>query len=363
MADNSRIEWTDATYNPIVGCSKASEGCQHCYAERMAHRLNSNPKTPQYWDLVVPAATNSKPWLEGTRWAGITRLVEDALDQPLRWKRPRRIFVCSMGDLFHETVQEEWLDRVFAVMDRARRHTFLVLTKRPARMLEYITSRRQTPAFTGRNFAFLMGARSPASGAPAHVPWPLPNVWLGVTAENQKRADERVPLLLNTPAAVRFVSVEPMLEDVDLTRIRLGDAVSYDALRGIKLAPGAEMHQQAKLDWVICGGETGPGARPMHPDWARSLRDQCVAAEVPFFFKQWGEWCPAESLWEASTLQNGVFASSQVACDSEGRHYLTDNPKGHWFEDSYYSERVGTKAAGNALDGEIIEQLPEVGNG
>lgn len=230
MGDATGIEWTDATWNPIRGCSRVSEGCRHCYAERVAWRFGG-PGQP-YEGLT-----------RNGRWTGEVRVVESAMDQPLRWQRPRRIFVNSMSDLFHPALGLDVIDRVFAVMRAAPRHTFQVLTKRPAVMAMYTTS---------------MGLA-------------LPNVWLGTSVEDQRAADDRVPWLMRTQAAVRFLSIEPLLGPVDLS----GWERSPGAVRGI--------------DWVIVGGESGPGSRPMDPAWARGVRDWCVAHGVPFLFKQWGE--------------------------------------------------------------------------
>jgi len=246
----TKIEWATETWNPITGCSPVSEGCQNCYAQRMAQRLKGRYGYPK----DEPFTVTFHP---------------DRLDQPLRWKKPRMIFVCSMGDLFHEKVAQVWIDYIFVEIRKASHHTFLVLTKRPERMaacIEYY-------------------ARNPTG-------WPFPNLWLGVTAENQQRADERIPILLQIPATVRFVSIEPMLSQVDLIK-------EYFALRcnGKYPFPQLENKYRTKiidlLDWVIVGGETGLGARPMHPDWVRSVRDQCQESDTPFFFKQWGEFGPA----------------------------------------------------------------------
>lgn len=210
----------------------------------------------------------------GPVWTGEVRFNEQWLDQPLRWREPRRIFVCAHGDLFAEGVPDEWIDRVFAVMALAPQHTFQVLTKRAARMRDYCVAR--SAAITTRHY---LGFRLP-----------LNNVWLGVSVEDQARADERIPLLLDTPAAKRFISAEPLLGPLDLTTIDLPDGDTYiEPLAGTE---GEEGEQWPRLDWVIVGGESGPGARPMHLDWARSLRDQCVAAGTAFFMKQMSKKAP-----------------------------------------------------------------------
>lgn len=230
MADNSKIEWTDATWNPITGCKVVSPGCTNCYAMKLAGgRMRNHPSR---MGLTNPSKS-------GPVWNGNVQFNEGWLEQPLRWSKPRMIFVCAHGDLFYEAVPDEWICRVFGVMEGAQRHIFQVLTKRPARAHEWL-------------------ARNYGHGGE------LPNVWLGVSAEDQTRADERIPGLLDTPAAVRWVSAEPLIGPIDL----------------LPWLPG--------LDWIVTGGESGPAARPMHPDWPRQHRDQCAAAGVPFHFKQWG---------------------------------------------------------------------------
>jgi protein gp37 len=264
MGDRSGIEWTDATWNPTSGCTKVSQGCKHCYAERVFPRAYAK---------------------SGRAFTDVAQH-PDRLGQPLRWQRPRRIFVDSMSDLFHEAIPFDYIDSVFGVMALARQHTFQVLTKRPARMLEWFNQARSRPAIVECACSAMLEATGILERRPfdrdeamalAGQGWPLPNVWLGVSVEDQATADERIPLLLATPATVRFLSMEPLLGPVDVfpyIRKTIGDPLS------------------SPLDWVIVGGESGPKARPMHPDWARSLRDQCAAAGVPFFFKQWGEWRP-----------------------------------------------------------------------
>jgi len=255
----SKILWTDQTWNPIIGCSKVSPGCEHCYAERMAARLSSI-QIKKFADGKAPDMGPYSKVVSGSRtgkfvWFGNTVFVESALEKPLHWKTPRMIFVCSMGDLFHESVPFSWIEKVMSVIEECPQHTFQVLTKRPHIMAEY---------FNGLGKSFELSC--------------LHNLWLGVTAENQEQADIRIPILLQIPAAKRFVSVEPMLGSVKIWE-RLPN--------GAMLCPGPIANGRG-LDWVICGGESGPGARPMHPDWARGLRDQCKEAGVPFMFKQVG---------------------------------------------------------------------------
>lgn len=317
----TKIEWTEYSWNPVSGCTPASEGCQNCYAKHIANRLRGR--------CGYPADDPFKVTMH-----------EDRLGEPLRWKKPRRVFVCSMGDLFHDDVPEEFLNRVFANMAIVPQHIFMVLTKRPERMAEYISANNRYDALIeqlDQGDVWDLPTRTVKRlffNAPREDKWPLPNVWLGVTAENQQRADERIPILLEIPAAVRFVSIEPMLGPVDIAGHlgfngprRMGDGLIY-----YWVAP--------KLDWVICGGETGPGARPMHPDWVRNLRNQCQEAGVPFFFKQWGEYC------SPSQMPPDTFRKWDI---QHGTEIWDDEPR--W--------RVGKKAAGRMLDGEAWDEMPE----
>jgi protein gp37 len=322
MAGPSKIEWTDATWNPVRGCTRLSPGCGGpgkqggCYAEKIAARFSD----PGMTFHGFAERRNGE-----ARWTGKLALIEDQLTVPMHWKKPRRIFVNSMSDLFHENLPDEAIDRVFAVMALCPQHTFQVLTKRAARMREWANERWQpAPAQTVKVgnevyskptekvgadrrhqialacddiMAGDLGEQDRfwnADGSSKHsrVGWPLPNVWLGVSCEDQERADERIPQLLETPAAVRFISAEPLLGPISLGALRLATASPYDSLRGRRAEPENDDISCAKLDWVIVGGESGPNARPMHPDWPRALRDQCSAAGVPFFFKQWGAWVP-----------------------------------------------------------------------
>jgi protein gp37 len=354
MSDHSNIEWTDATWNPITGCSVTSPGCRNCYAMKLAGtRLRHHPSRE---GLTQPSAA-------GPVWTGEVRLNEEWIEQPLHWGRPRMIFVCAHGDLFHESVPDVWIDRVFAVMALAKPHTFQVLTKRAARMLDYCTDPLRATAI-GVQVSRLAGPEFVAEfGDPC---LPLRNVWLGVSAENQVAADERVPLLARTPAAVRWVSAEPMLGPIDLRRYiarhceRHPGELDTDGKcevcegRGIwELGDGGLTEaEQARivsgLDWVICGGESGPNARLMMPDWARSLREQCAAAGVQFMFKQWGEWMPIE-----------VDCSESVAGDGSDR-----NLEGLRFEvatlPDHQMGKVGKKVAGRLLDGVLHNAFPKV---
>lgn len=267
MATTS-IQWTDRVWNPVTGCTKVSQGCKHCYAETIADR---------FWATQYPKVEFCGEQLPRPRRFTDVWTHEDRLAEPLSWRKPARVFVNSMSDLFHEDVPDEFIDRVFAVMALAERHTFQILTKRADRMRAYMSDGRDDrvrPAVQ----TILHGQHHPAKQYP--LPWPLPNVWLGVSVENQKYADERIPLLLQTPAAVRFISAEPLLGPVDLRdwpKMFRNDHivdVSGDAYNS--------------LDWVIVGGESGSGARPMDLEWARSIVAQCRADGVACFVKQLG---------------------------------------------------------------------------
>ncbi len=266
MADGTKIEWTDATWNPVTGCSVVSPGCTNCYAMRLAGtRLRH----------IASRAGLTRESKAGPVWTGETRFNEAELLKPLHWRRPRHIFVCAHGDLFAESVPDDWIDRVFAVMALAPQHTFQVLTKRARRMRLYI-SKRSTKHHPAMDYAAIWSATGTISHPAIDLTaWPLRNAWLGVSAEDQTRAEERIPDLLATPAAVRWVSAEPLLGPVKLHE-RLGDDWLASGLSG----------ERRGLDWIVVGGESGAGARPMHPAWARSIRDQCAEAGVPFFMKQ-----------------------------------------------------------------------------
>jgi protein gp37 len=265
MSD-TKIEWTDKTWNPLTGCTKVSPGCDNCYAKTMHERFNG----PGSFDTIT--------------------LHPERLNQPLKWRKPARVFVNSMSDLFHRDVPDKYIADVFAVMAVADRHTFQVLTKRPARMRSLLSRDEFWQSVEMRSFKYT------CEDGEFVVNQQLPNVWLGVSVENQKWADIRIPALLDTPAAVRFISAEPLLGPVDLKSAALRP---YERQQGgfWEYGHGEDDYGNGKvwvpappaqLDWVIVGGESGPGARPMHPDWARSLRDQCQGAGVPYLFKQWG---------------------------------------------------------------------------
>ena len=263
MGQKSKIEWTDASWNPISGCSKVSTGCQKCYAERLFPRV--------YGRNRVAIKADGQPEESRPRKFTDVWLHPDRLEQPLHWKKPRMIFVNSMSDLFHEDIEFSFIDHVFQVMFLAGQHTFQILTKRPARMLEYCNRYGGTKKL-----------------------WPLPNVWLGISCENQETADERIPILLQVPAAVRFLSCEPLLDEIDFQYPKTiwpdGPQMCCSGQEcgcmGMPVDPPIMYSMKDKIHWIICGGESGPGYRPMNLEWARSIRDQCKATGVPFFFKQ-----------------------------------------------------------------------------
>jgi len=243
---NTKIEWANKVWNPVTGCTKVSAGCKNCYAETYAKRFWKKRK---FTDVQCH---NNK------------------LDQPLHWKKPARIFVNSMSDLFHPDVPFEFIWEIYHIMmSKAPWHTYIVLTKRPERAKEFF------------DWWFSFPPHKPSGIIPIGE---YKNIWLGVSVEDQKTADERIPLLLQTPAAVRFISAEPLLGKIELT----------DMQNRNYLHRATGRFNREKLNWVICGGESGKNARPMHPGWVRSLRDECKSANVPFFFKQWGEWLPDE---------------------------------------------------------------------
>ncbi len=338
MSKETGIEWTDTTWNPIRGCSRVSDGCRNCYAERMAHRF-SGPGQP-YEGLTQ--LVNGHPV-----WTGKVELVEKHLLDPLRWEpirtqteaeemagiygtRPRRIFVNSMSDLFHPNVPAAWIDRIFAVMALCPYHIFQILTKRPERMLAYLRdAENRVLAIQEQITELMLGEIGDAAYkrvmSRMRQGWgglPLRHLHLGVSVEDQATANERLPLLLQTPAALRFISAEPLLGAIDL-RLDAGVVSRVDAL-----------NRYNGLDRVICGGESGAGARPMHPDWARGLRDQCVTAGVPFFFKQWGEWLGHGQ--DGPLREDG---RQPINCSNE-------------------PIRVGKKAAGSLLDGREWKEFP-----
>ncbi len=298
MSAGTTIQWTDRTWNPVRGCSRTSPGCVNCYAERQAARFSA-PGAPFHefvrWRSRVSGLDYASRGAAGSadpRWTGKLALVESKLREPLSWREPQRVFVNSMSDLFHEALPDEAIDKVFAVMAACESITFQVLTKRAKRMREYFAAGDELwDSRWPRAMNLLLGECEPTT-------FPLPNVWLGVSAEDQQRADERIPLLLDTPAAVRFVSAEPLLGPVNLDRVRYAPienayvpALTADRRMGCMIVDQRNRGSSPifpRLDWVIVGGESGPGARPCDVAWIRSIVQQCAAACVPCFVKQLG---------------------------------------------------------------------------
>lgn len=374
---STNIEWATDVWNPITGCPgpKVSPGCAHCYAERMA---TTRLRGRMGYDAADPFKVTYH---------------HDRYEAFLRARTHKRIFVNSMGDLFHPDVDQHELDCVFAAMlaneiTTGPSHDFMILTKRPDIMAEYfapgpdVLLRRWGEAGNGwihvgdGDEYFSEYAEPHTIPQPDHERypnllhkhlWPLPNIWLGGTVCNQTEADAKIPVLLSIPAAKHFVSVEPMLGDISLTSLSVGQNDDIDALRGIFRQSdhwnpnhsGCAMG--GKIDWVICGGETGPSARPMHPDWVRGLRDQCAAAHTPFFFKGWGEWCPRfnHDLCGMDDSANMVdptenrWKTQEVTVSGE-----TDLAKVPYREVDWMT-RVGKRRSGRMLDGLEYSHIPE----
>lgn len=355
MGARTSIEWTNRTWNPTRGCSRMGTECINCYAEGIARRF-SGPGKP-YEGLIHSNGS----------WNGKIHLATDHLLDPIKWVEGSLIFVDSMSDLFHENVPFEYVAKVFAVMACTTRHTYQVLTKRPDRMLEFLTKwltcdlgesweeiqewdrRHEFPFWPEQVqpthvFPDWIRSRKDRGGYDNCGPlWPLENVWLGVSCGNQEAADERITTLMKCPAARRFLSCEPLLGPINLNAVAIGEPSKVTGLESegferiqfqVDALRGSKQLDYAAIDWVIAGGESGPHARPVKSDWLLGLRDQCVGAGVPFFFKQWGEWAPP----------NQIAPSDWVS-----RHDLVDGE---------YVMRVGKKTAGRNLDGQEWSQMP-----
>jgi protein gp37 len=336
VSDGTLIEWTDATWNLINGCTVVSPGCTNCYAMRLAATRLKNSSSRE----GLARMHNGH-----AQWTGEILFNKRVALEPFSWKEPRRIFVCAHGDLFHASVPDAWIDYVFMVALLNPRHTLQILTKRPDRMREYmrIVADEDEKQTAGRfAVAMLHGGLQDTPADQVDIHWPPRNVWLGTSVEDQERADERVPVLLDTPAAVRWLSCEPLLGEVDLSEWFVcpnwSDDIPMDMTTGLReccrkcdYTGIAGFSGLPIVDWVVVGGESGPGARPMHPDWARSLRDQCAAAGVPFLFKQWGDWVPG-----------GVFAALDLGAR---KHRVKED-----FLSALPVYRVGKHSAGRLLD-------------
>lgn len=403
----SKISWTERVWNPIRGCSKVSEGCRNCYAERMAGRFCKEGQ-PYHGLVDVDPKGRLAP-----RWTGEARFIPEMLDAPLRWKKPSTIFVNSMSDLFHESVTFEQIAAVYGIIAACPQHTFQVLTKRPKRMVKFYEWIETHPHWSHPMQDALCEHPGPLPGLEDDTgdtvsrevggkSWPLPNLHLGVSIENQTHV-ERIEHLRQCPAAIRWVSLEPLLGPVDLrdhlhsTRtlhVKLdiagalrkrsfeyftdGDGKQVHPVtaeielrkrleRGEKYFPmcdcanfdpqkGCEPIATPRIDWVVVGGESGPNARPIHPEWVRSIRGQCKEANVPYWFKQWGE-------WNVASVENGCSGSIMPESGSLytwlGIDGKTSNPSFHGLKEPVYAmQRVGKKTAGNLLDGVRYEMRP-----
>jgi len=369
MGDKTKIEWTSASWNPTRGCTKVSAGCKLCYAETQAKRF-------------CGAGQPYEGTIERGRWNGKVRLVPEKLLRPVRWQRPRYIFVNSMSDLFHEDIPDEYILAVFGVMSAARHHQFQVLTKRPeraARWFAWAEKQWSGPERwkVGDPYVddVLFAAAEQTAPHDMHWPrrwemtlarndWPLPNVWIGVSVENQETADTRIPWLLRIPAVIRWLSMEPLIGGVTIAKW-LGtvheDSVGIANLdQSIPAALGVPFHDPwlRGVDWVVVGGESGGRhARPLHPTWARTIRDECANDNVPFFFKQWGEHAP----WSDDHFDTGAYPDGEDALfwmhDNGAQAGLVSsthatNEKWHPFLS------VGKGAAGRLLDGRLHDDLP-----
>lgn len=306
MGDKTHISWSDATWPVIRGCDKISPGCRGCWAIKDAHRMQSNPNPK------IAAHFRGLTQIEGGKpnWSGVVRLDEAILEWPRKWKAPRNIFVASSGDIFHDSLRWSTIEEVFHVMRECPRHTYQLLTKRAGSALGFL-----------QNWAFHHGGT-------------LPHIQIGFSAENQKHFDERWAEMRKVAAQGWFVwcSYEPALGPINMR----------DAL-----ANG--------LRWVVCGGESGPGARPMPPAWARGCRDQCRSARVPFHFKQWGEYAPWHFEMKPIDSPVRVYVGYDGMVLKRG-----DNNGGLDFRDLAIMERVGKKKAGRLLDGVEWNGFPEV---
>jgi len=291
---NTKIEWATKVWNPFTGCSKVSTGCDNCYAKPFAERMKLNPNAK----VALKYRNGFKPTFH-----------PEALEEPVKWKKPQRIFVCSMSDLFHEKNNPNDINKVLNAIRCCSQHTFLILTKRPERMAIYFREiYKQISLYT--------------------------NLWLGVTAENQEQADKRIPVLLSIPAAKRFISIEPILSNIAMCGF---DGTTYRPWLDKITYP-------TSIDWVIVGGETGRNARPIHPDWVRGIRNNCINLNIPFFFKQWGEWqfgqqTEMEKLRGLALYRPGTY---------------------HDWGDGLISLKIGKKSAGRLLDGKEYNQIPGV---
>ena len=338
MGDTTTIEWTDRTWNPVTGCTQISAGCDNCYAKTIAERFRGTSAFPHGFDIQIRS---------------------DKVNAPLTWRKPTKVFVNSMSDLFHDGIHRVELHYLFAVMAVTPQHTYQILTKRHGRMRSLLND----PHFAHMVFHRADKVYGLRDRPNATWNWPLPNVWLGVSVENQQWADIRIPALLDTPAAVRWISAEPLLGPIDLKQAvrTLGRERGHGLTASYVHAGGCCERQLHGINWVVTGGESGPGARPAHPDWFRSLRDQSAAARIPFLFKQHGSWADrtqltgdqraAASLWDDQRVTYVHPADGRT--QSHGQWGASDHEQG-WAA----VQRVGKKAAGRELDGRLHDAYP-----
>ena len=401
MTGKTKIEWTDDTWNPIVGCSIVSKGCTNCYAMGQAARVDACQLGKGHYAGLTKRVKGKAVWT-----GKVAQAPEKARLAPLRATKPRLYFVNSMGDPFDSAVPDAWVDEMFAVMALSPHHTFQVLTKRPDRMREYlggpfkgdgvcariaehISKFDETPGLLRPNlYNPRVYTKSPIGPMKDGVPefgyryfmtpgrWPLPNVWLGTSIEDQVSADQRIPDLLATPAALRFISAEPLLGPVDLESSWHGESALYSEcwgdcgwcenghpkLENCRKLTNPDEGGITGLDWVIAGGESGPNARPCHPDWIRALRDQCAAADVPYFFKQWGEWAlgsqPSKSGERRCVYNDGRSVPDTMDAvsdeDLKGRHKSFA---------ATVMTKTGKKKSGHLLDGVEHRAFPQTTTG
>lgn len=355
MSDGTKIEWCDSTFNPWSGCTKVGPGCDNCYAEALSKRA---PKTLGQWGSgAMRRRTSANYWRQPLRWDRAcfiecrgccwrgedSQLTAGPAHCPVcdgHWFKPvrRRVFCASLADVFDNEVDPQWRADLFELIAATPDLDWLLLTKRIGNVERMIDD--------------WLDVKSHGLTRWRDAPWP--NVWLGATVVNQVEADRDIPKLLATPAAVRFLSIEPMLGPVDLNRVRDPNfRVTGSGLSGAGY--------QSRVDWVIAGGESGHGARPMHPDWARSLRDQCAAAGVAFLFKQWGEWLPGHHYTDEAHRRDPDLAQSRHECAQwDGDEWDLGYPMSDEVYDGDALYRVGKKAAGRLLDGVLHNAFPEI---
>jgi protein gp37 len=342
---NTKIEWATKVWNPVTGCTPISAGCANCYAKRMANRL----KGRHGYDAADPFK--------------VTIHTEDKFLEPLKWRKPSNVFVCSMGDLFHKDVPTLEIDKVFAIAAISPKHNFMFLTKRPDRMATYFDTPAKKLAERWEDVIYSMGISAgddeiDTVASFLHnrcgLGWPLKNIWLGVSVEDQKAADDRIHYLNEISAAVKFVSCEPLLSEINFEK-SLGESLKWHA-GGLKNC----------ISWVISGGETGHNARPVHPDWVRSIKDQCEDNGVPFFFKGWGEFKPINidltgikpirqkgnpfTFWE--NIKGDIFE----LIDGDGE-YLCAGDDHQLYQPII---KVGKKQSGDLLDGKQYHEFPKI---